>query len=177
LEGVILNGRPPFRPRFRARGSEASAGAFHDQFALELGKACEDCKYQPAIGGGGVDRRTFACQHLEADATFRQITDCVNQVTQVAPKPVQLPDDQRVSPSERLRAGIKAGALIEPARSGIFIKVAWVDARCGQRIASQVMGLRAVSLRDAGISDQHVTYTSVCVTEPHCPSIDLSNVT
>ena len=44
-------------------------------------------------------------QHLQPNASGAEILDRVDQVTQVAPKPVELPEHQRVAGLDRLQAG------------------------------------------------------------------------
>ena len=100
LAGVILNGRPPLRPRARAEASPAVV-AFGDQLAFELGQRGEDPEYELAGGGGGVDRGALPGEHLQPDAAGGQVVDGVDQVVQVAAEPVESPDDEGVAVSER----------------------------------------------------------------------------
>lgn len=110
-------GKPQFGGRHLERATAMSAartcrfqtgaGALDDQLALKLGEAGKNRKDQPTVGGGGVDRRAFAGQHLEADATLGQVADCVNEVAQVATEAVELPYDQRVITAQCLQAGIQ----------------------------------------------------------------------
>jgi hypothetical protein len=113
----------------------ARAGALDDQFALELGEADEDREDQATIGGGGVDRGAFARQHLEADATFGQIANRIDEVAKVAPASVKLPDHERVIAAQRVRPGVQPRSLLEPARRCILIDMLRIDAGRGQRVA------------------------------------------
>ncbi|MDR6129050.1 hypothetical protein QE361_003495 [Sphingomonas sp. SORGH_AS802] len=52
--------RPPVVPAAGTRRFQTGAGALDDQFALELGEASKKTREdQPAVGGGGVDRRAL----------------------------------------------------------------------------------------------------------------------
>src|SRR5215218_2417531 len=95
LAGVILYVRPPRRPR--ARGSEAGLGPLDDQLALELGQSSKDAEHQPAVRGGGVDARPLAGEDAQPHAAPGQPVHEVDQVTEVAPEPVELPGDQGVA--------------------------------------------------------------------------------
>ena len=94
--------RPPAVPAARPRRRQPRDGPFGDQFTLELGQCCEDAEDQLAGGGCGVDCRTMAGQHLEANATPGQIMHGVDQVPKVAPEPVEFPHHQRIPWSQRL---------------------------------------------------------------------------
>ena len=57
----------------------------------------EDTEDQLAGGGRGVNGRAVPGQHLEADAASGQVMDGIDQMAQVAPEPIQFPNDQRVA--------------------------------------------------------------------------------
>lgn len=98
--------RPPAMPATRPSRSEAGSGTLDDQLALELSEAGEDREDETAIGGGGVDRRAFARQYSQPDAALGQVAHQIDEMAQVAPQPVELPHDQRVTVAERLEAGV-----------------------------------------------------------------------
>jgi len=98
---------------------DAGLRALDDQGALELGQRCEDAEHQLAGGPGGVDRRTLAGQHLEADTSSREVVHQVDEIAQVAAEPVQLPDHEGIALAQRLAAGGKARPVIPPAGSEI----------------------------------------------------------
>ncbi len=77
--------RTPAMSTACACGRQTGSGMLDDQFALELGKAGEDREHQAAVGGGGVNRRAFARQHLQPDAALRQVADRVDEVAQISP--------------------------------------------------------------------------------------------
>ena len=145
--------RTPAMSVARARGGKAGAGTLDDQLALEFGEAGEDREDQPTVGGGGVDRRAFASQHLEADATLRQVADCVDEVAQITAEPVELPDDERVVAAQRLQAGIEAGPLVEPARCAVLIDMLGIDAGRDQRVALKVVNLAAIRLGHSRVTN------------------------
>lgn len=64
-------------------GGQSGFGAFGYQFTFELGQRGEDPEDQFARGSGGVNGRSLAGEHLEPNATFGQVMDDVDQVTQV----------------------------------------------------------------------------------------------
>lgn len=128
------------------RGGETGAGALDDQRALELGEAGEDREHEAAVGGGGLDRCTFARQHLQSDAALRQITDPVDEVAQIASEPSQLPNDQRIVVTERLAADLQVGARVASARGGVLIDMIGIDPGRDQRAALEVVNLATVGL-------------------------------
>lgn len=71
------------------RRRQARHRALCDQLALELGECGEDAEDQLASGGRGVDGRPVTSQHLEADAAPGQIVHGIDEMPQVAPKPVE----------------------------------------------------------------------------------------
>jgi hypothetical protein len=50
----------------------------------------------------GVDAGAAPGQHLEANATYREVMNRVDQITQIAAKPVQLPSETDRGRKERL---------------------------------------------------------------------------
>jgi hypothetical protein len=128
-------------------GLQTGARALDDQFSLELGEAGENREDQPTVGGGCVNRRAFARQHLQPDATLRQITNRIDEVAQIAAEPIEFPDDQRVVAAQRLQAGVQSRSLVEPARCGILIDMLGIDAGRDQRVVLQVVDLAGVTTR------------------------------
>ena len=92
---VILNGAPPLRPRARA-ARNTGFRTLDDERPLELGQGRKDPEHQFAGGSRGVDHGALAGEHLQADATRRQVVYQVDQVMQVAAEPVQFPGDDAV---------------------------------------------------------------------------------
>ena len=54
----------------------------------------------------------------------------IDQVAQVAPKPVQLPSNQHVALTQRLEANIQAGMVVTLAGDMILVKLA-LGMQCG----------------------------------------------
>ena len=104
-------------------------------------------------GGGGVDRRAFAGQHLEADAASSQVVHSVDQTAQVAPEAIQFLYDQRIARSQGLQAACQTRPILAFTRSLIFVEMRWIDASRNQRIALQIGGLGAVRLRYPHVAD------------------------
>jgi hypothetical protein len=48
-------------------------------------------EHQPSVGGCGVDRGTFAGQHLQPDLACGEVADEVHQMPEIAAEPVELP--------------------------------------------------------------------------------------
>lgn len=86
--------------RGRGRG-KAGKGAFGDQFAFEGGQSGENS--EDPEGGGHVDGRSLAGDDLDPDATFGQIRDDVDQMTQVPAQSVLPLDFHMVEPDLRSR--------------------------------------------------------------------------
>ena len=98
----------PAHASARAGCGKPRHGALGDQFALELGERGKNAEREAAIGGRRVDLRARAGQHLQPDAPGSQVLDRIDQVTQVASEPVELPEHQRVAGLDRLQAGGQA---------------------------------------------------------------------
>ncbi|MBB2742601.1 UNVERIFIED_ORG: hypothetical protein FHR35_002423 [Microbispora rosea subsp. rosea] len=69
------------RPAAGASGGQALVGADDDEFADELREGGEDVEDEPAAGGGGVE---VLMQRGEADATFAEVGDHVDEVLEAA---------------------------------------------------------------------------------------------
>src|SRR5208337_85596 len=80
--------------------------------ALEFSERGKNAARESPVGGRRVDLRTGAGQNLQPDAPGAQVLDRVDQVTQVAPEPVELPEHQRVAGLDRLQAGCQSRAGI-----------------------------------------------------------------
>ena len=72
--GVILNGRPPLRPRARANSRPAFVRSEINS-PLKFGQCGEDPEHQFALGGGGVDRRTLPGEDFYSDAAGGEVVD------------------------------------------------------------------------------------------------------
>src|SRR5271155_234496 len=89
----------------------AMAACARRSLAGEFRQRGEYPEHQPAAGRG-VDVGSLACQHAEADFAFHQLMDRIDEVTEVSPEPVELPDDQCAVFAQRPEAGFQAGPVI-----------------------------------------------------------------
>ena len=138
-----------------ARRDQACSCALDDQCPLELGQRSEDGEHKTAVGGRGVQLRALAGQDLQADTMPGQVMDEIDQVVQVAAKPVEFSGRQRVALAQRLEARLQARSAVALARRVVFVEASRLDAGGEQRVALQVQRLTAIGLRDAHVADQH----------------------
>ena len=75
-------------------------------------------------------------------------------MAQVAPEPVEFPNNQRVAAPQRLEGGIKPRPVVAPPRGAVLIDVLGRDPGRGERVALEVVDLAAVRLRDPGCGFQ-----------------------
>jgi hypothetical protein len=76
---------------------ESGDGALADQFTLEFRQGGEDAEDEAAARGCRVDLGPLTRQDTQADPTLRELLHDTDKVVQVASKPVELPDDERVA--------------------------------------------------------------------------------
>jgi hypothetical protein len=139
----------------RASCCEARHRALGDQLAFELGECGEDAEGEAPIGRRCIDLCTGAGQHLQPDTPGAQILDRVDQVTQVAPQPVELPEHQRVAGLHRLQAGNQPGAGIVTAGRLVLVDTGGIDPGRQHCVPLRRQGLGAVRLGHADVADQH----------------------
>src|ERR1019366_3035800 len=96
-----------------------------------------------------VDVRPLPGQHPEADAARGEVMDRVHEGAQVAPEPVELPDDERVALAQRLETRREAGPIVASAGGGVFVDVLRLDPCGKQCVPLQVGDLASVRLADA----------------------------
>ena len=151
---INRNGRPTSIGMGGRHQSESPADiiGIRNQLALELGKNAER---EAAIGGRRIDLRARAGQHLQPDAPGAQVLDRVDQVTQIAPELVELPEDQRVAGLDRLQAGGQPRAGIVAARRQVLLDAGGIDAGRQHRVPLRRQRLGAVRLGDTDIANQH----------------------
>ena len=130
-----------------SRCGQPCFGAFDDQFALKFGKSCKNAEDQATVRRAGVNCRTFARQYLQTDLASGEFGDGIDQVSQIATKSIQLPDDECVVGPKRLQASIKSWAIVAATRCTVLIDLVRRDACGDERISLQVMDLRAIGLR------------------------------
>jgi hypothetical protein len=88
------------------------------------------------------------------------VVDRVDEVTQVAPETVELPDNQRVAFAQRLQV-LQARPIVLLAGGLVRVQARRLHAGCTQRVALQIEHLRAVRLRYPHVADQHVSPMSL----------------
>jgi hypothetical protein len=89
-------------------GSQPRLGTLAtDQVTLELGQCGEDVEHKLAARGGGVDRLP---QAPEPNTTVSKRGDSVDQVTQRAAEPVELPHHQGIAGVELVQDAVQLGA-------------------------------------------------------------------
>lgn len=74
-------------------------------------------------------------------------------MAQIAPEPIEFPDDERAVAAQRLQAGIETGPLVEPPRCAVLIDMLGIDAGRDQGIALKVVDLAAVRLGHPRVTD------------------------
>ena len=102
----------------------------------------------------------MAGQDLEAHALGGEVVHGIDEMAQVAPEAVELPDDQHVALAQGFEAGRQAGAVVAPARGQVLIEVLRSDPCRQQCITLQIEGLTAIRFRDAHVAQVHT---------PPCP--------
>ena len=127
----------------------------HNRGLHIISKRCENAKGEPAVGGGGVDLRPGAGQHFQAHPPDAQILGRVDQVLEVAPKPVELPQDKRVAGLKCLETGNQAGTRIMPAGREVLVDALRLDAGLKHRITLRGERLAAIAFRDPDVADEH----------------------
>jgi hypothetical protein len=81
--------------------------------------------------------------NLEADGALAEVSDGLNQVFQIAPQSVELPDHEHIAFAERLQASGETGPVVLRAGSLILIDVIGFDAG---RVMLEVEDLRPSAL-------------------------------
>ncbi len=131
-------------PAGTCRG-ESRTRALDNQFPFEFRQGREKTEHQPSVRCGGVNRSALAGENLQPYATTGEIMDQINEMSQVAAKPVKFPDREGIAGAQTLQACVKAGAIVTASGGAIFIQPFGCDADGKQRVALQVENLRAVS--------------------------------
>ena len=94
--------RPPARPPPCSSCGKPGDSALRNERPLELGESSKDSEDELPRCRRGVDRSALSGEHLEADATVGEVMHRIDQVTQVSAEPVQLPNQERVTMTQRL---------------------------------------------------------------------------
>ena len=66
----------------------------------------------------------MARQHLETDAPRAEVVNDVDEVAQVAPQPVELPDDEGIPATARLECGIESWPRVQPPGCAVLVEPA-----------------------------------------------------
>ena len=111
--------------------------------------------------GGRVDLRALSRHHTQSDAAIREVPHGVDQMLEVTPEPVEFPDHQHIALAQCLEASIEAGTLVLLPGCLVLVDMFRSDTGLPQRIALKIEALGAVGFRDAGVSEEHVSYTIV----------------
>src|SRR3546814_540720 len=131
------------------------------QLAFKFSEGSKYAEDETAVGGRGVNRRAFASEYLQANFAGGEFSDGIDQMAEISAEPIQLPDCQRVTGAERLQASVESWTIIATSRGAVRVDFVRLYTRRDQCVALKIMDLRSIGFRDTGISDQHVTYTSV----------------
>ena len=148
---------PPSPSTSCAGGGEAGDGALANELAFKLGERRKDPEDESTCWSGGVDLRALPCQDPKPDLPVRELLDDVDEVAEVSSEAVELPDDERVLRAKRLKARVEPRAAIALARRLVLVDRLRRDARGDERIALGVEALGAIGLRDACVTNQHVS--------------------
>ena len=139
-------------PRFD-RGRElldTRDGSFADQVALELGEGGEDMENEPPGRRAGFN---LLGQGFEVDLTLFELCDKADEVGQIAPKPVEPPDDEGVSLAEAFEASFKLRPADVLAACLFFVHLPAFGVLEGVPLQVE----RLVVGGDAGVADAHVS--------------------
>lgn len=137
--------RPTAMSTAGTRRCEPRAGTLDNQFPFEFRQSGEKAEHQLSVRCGGVNRSALAGENLQPYATTGEIMDQINEMSQVAAKPVKFPDCEGIAGAQTLQACVKAGAIVTASGGAIFIQPFGCDADGKQRVALQVENLGAVS--------------------------------
>lgn len=111
-----------------------------DQLPPEIGEGGKDPEDQLARRGGGVDRCTVTGEDLRADAASCAVEDGVDQVVEVAAEPVGLPEFERVTGANRLRALRQSRTVISPTGRPVLVAAFVVDASLEEGVLLRIGG-------------------------------------
>src|SRR5918998_1407442 len=127
LAGVILYGRPPWRPRARAEAS-------------------------PALVRSTISSRSNSASAAKTPNISRPSGGVVSIV---APEPVEPPGDQGVAGAQALQARLQPGPVVALARGMVLVQPGRVHPGGEQGVALRVERLAAVRLAHPHVADQH----------------------
>ena len=137
-----------------ARGSGASDRTFGDQGTFKLRERSKDAKNKLPRRSSGVNGRTLTCKNFETDTAVSQIMNGVNQVTEIATEPVELPHQKGVPLTECLQTRRQMRTVILLPRSLILIEVPRLDSGDQERIPLKIGALRSIGFRYPQVPDE-----------------------
>lgn len=109
--GVILNGRPPFRPRARAEVRPAMVRSEISSLSNSAGAAkIPKTNFPDALVVSMA--APWPVRTFEADAAFSQVVDDIDQVAEIPAEPVEFPHDQGVPVAQGFEACDQLGPVI-----------------------------------------------------------------
>ena len=114
----------------------------------------------------GIGQGVGASEHAQADTAGAQFVHGGQQMFQVTPQAVELPDDEGVARLQRLQAGLQARAVIQASRGAVFVEALLVNAGAEQGIALEVQELAAIRLWYSCIANQYDVRVSGSVKSP-----------
>ena len=94
----------------------------------------------------------MARQHVETDAADAEVVNDVDEVAQIAPQPVELPDDEGVPATQGLQGSVESKTGVEAAGGAVLVESAPGNARSPQRVPLQIGALRTTGLLLASAS-------------------------
>jgi hypothetical protein len=89
----------------------------------------------------------------QADPATSEIIHRVDEMPEIAPESVELPDDKHIALPQRLQTGGEARPLVVVARSRVAVNAPLGDAGGHQCVPLKVERLRAVGFGDTSVSD------------------------
>jgi len=79
---------------------------------------------------------------LKPNAARAEVVNDVDEVAQVAPQPVELPDDEGIPATQRIECGIESRPRVQSPGGAILVEPARGNASGLQRVALQIGALR-----------------------------------
>ncbi len=155
-------GQDELPPSLTAAGSgrcQSGQSTLADQLPFKFRQGGENPKHQAAVRRRRVDVGPLSGQDFEADIVLGQALSRIDQMLQIAPQPVELPDHKGVPLPQRLEASGKGRTVVFLAGCLVVVDMVGIDASRHQGIALQVEYLAAVSFGDAGVSHEHEDVT------------------
>ena len=94
---------------------------------FELSQARKNPEDELSLSGGGVDPGSVTGEHLEADPLALELVDEVDEMPEIPPEAVELPDNQVVPLPKSLQTGLQPRSGIELSGGVVLVEVAVLD--------------------------------------------------